>query len=359
MPAPQTWNDITAWLAENEKAAGSLPEGGTKGESADDGPRGSENCRDVKKNVGGNSVDGAGKANATGRADNMASMTGLKQTTVGKMPEVERAVKVVEEESDKMAAANLDDDAQLASAHAALLKAAAELPVILAKAGVPAARGTKAAAAPAAEKSATEKAMAATVDSYRKYGEDHADLTVNYLRGFWDVVNTLKSAADAGTLEQMLAGGGEAGPGAGPEEMAGMPTGPGDVAGAVPPPAAGPGEHAEPDADDQGGAPPGAGPGEPDTDDLAAAAAELGMSPDELMQLIELLKTKAQAEPMGPADKAAVERVLTKAASVASDIKQRMRSGKFQLKPAADGTPERARRNAAASYFNELLRAAG
>lgn len=340
---PQNWSEIADWLNRAEKSAGTLPESSDGTTAATDGgARGAENSRDVKAVVGGNSAEGGAASTVHGRADNMAGSTGLKQTTVGKMPDVERAVKVIEEETEKASKADVDDPAQLEAAHAAVLKAAAELPTILARSAVRAAPSANGHAAPA-EKSAMDKALAATIENYRRYGEDHADVTTGYLRGFWDTLNHLKAAADAGTLEQMLG----AGAGGDPEGAAG--------AGAPPPEAAPAGPMGA--GGDAGGDAGGGSGGDPGMDDFAAAAAELGLAPEELMQLIEILKSKAQSEPMGPADKVAVERVLTKAAYVASEIKNQMRAGKFQLKPAADGTPERGRRQVAANFFNELLQA--
>ena len=64
-----------------------------------------------------------------------------------------------------------------------------------------------------------------------------------------------------------------------------------------------------------------------------------------------------------PAEKAARHREtlfeLAVAEKIAADVKAHMRSGKFRFKPAADGSPEAARRNAAHAYINELCKLAG
>lgn len=358
--AAENFNTLKSWV-QNVKQA-SLSEPKEPGEPATTGARASEHKSDVNKIVPGQNVDHGAKNPETGHQDEPYPGSGLKQTTTGKMPEVEKAVKVVREETEKMSNADITTDEGLSVAISSLRKAAAELSLISSldnpnytfnqphtvhggyeqTINVPR-------QAPR-QKQAADDGTAALVDGYRKYGQDHAMLTVNYLNGFNDMFGYLKTANDDGSLMQMLAaqgGGGGAPPGGElpPEAMAG----------GAPPGAEG---GAPPGA--EGGMPPGAEGGQPTADDLAAALQELGISPQELEAALAKMQGQVEGDQSIPdEEKAEIKAAIAGGVADMKKVASHMRSGKFNLKPAADGTPERERRNVSKAYLQELLKAAG
>lgn len=356
MPATAKTNftSIQQWLAADPtKAAASLPEKDDGGKPATEGSRSSENCKDVGKLVPGNSVD-HGKDNPKDE-ETIVEGSGLKQTTVGRMSEVEKAVKTVTDESEKVEkmSAELKTDAELDEALKTFAKLAGDLNQFVAQSTAQPAQPTKQAAAPQQPdpvahfgpqaKEAADRAAAEVVAGYRQYGSDRGALTAKYLLGFEDGYSKVAQAEAQGAVGHKRADeqDGDGPPDAGPPQAA--PAGPPD-AGAMPPP----------------GGDAGGGPG---PDDMAGAMGELNLSPEELEQLIALLTQKLQAAQgaggMAPADAKAAADELRYASKQASDARALMRSGKFRLKPAADGTPERKGRDAARAYIQELQRIAG
>lgn len=361
-PTANRYDTLKAWLSAEAQAkmAGSLPDKDDGGQAATTGSHAAEVERELKKKIPGQNVESAGENT---KKDDNQGISGLEQAEVGKMPDVEKAVKTVSEESEKLASADLTTDAGLDAAFEALVKASAELPKICVslgvKAGVAAANTNKSAAAktqtPAdqaaaafgyATKEAADKAAAAVIEGYRRYGAERGELTGHCLRGIYEVYGRLKQAADEGNLAAMLGMDGGA-----------APTDPAAAAAQAPPaPAgeAGAGAGAEGAPGDAAG---------PSVDDFAGAMPELNLSPEELQQLLAMLKEKLEAGSaapegqMPPEEKAAFEAAIANGVKLAHDIQTHMRSGKFQLKPANDGKA-RANRDTAKQYFIELLNAA-
>lgn len=362
MPAtPNPLSDLNAWL----KSAGSLPEKDDGGKPATEGARSAENSADVKKLVPEMSSETFGKNPETGDADSPVPDSGLQQATTGKMPDVEKAVKVVEEESAKMAAADLTTDAGFDAAFESLNKAASYLPILFTASGVQTPGTKKANTTPApakpqtpAEKTAAEK-VAAKVEEFARFGRDRGELTAAYLRGYDDHMAIFLKAAADGSIDAM---------GGPPPEMGGgMP--PEAAAGGMPPEAAAGGMP--PEAGPPPGGDPGAGGGAPTADDLAAAFAEMGVTPDVVMEAAQKLQEQIGGGAPAPegappeagpapaeAEKAAAVATLAYVKKTAAEAKAKMRSGKFNLKPAADAA-EAKRRTAARDYIGEMLRAAG
>jgi hypothetical protein len=359
MPAtatPTDYGTLRSWLYGNQavaKAAGTLPEKEDGGEKATEGERSSENSADVKKLMPGVNVE-VGKTNPeTGNADKPVPDSGLAQGMVGSMPEVEKAVKTVTEENEKASSADLTTDAGFIAAFEALTKSAAALGVLsTAAAGVHQTpnhtpnQPAKSAAATTTQN--TEPSGEAVVAGYMKMASDRADLVGNYMQGMYTTYNDLVKAAADGSLDQMMdAGGGGGDP----------------AAGGAPPPEAG---DAAPPPPDAGPAPAGAGPGgagggAPSVEDLASALTEMGVSPDELMEVAQKMKSSVGGAPdasMPPEEKAAAIQGLDTTIKFAGDAKTMMRAGKFRLKPAADDSPERKRRDTARNYISELFNVA-
>lgn len=377
------FESLTAWLQNTDpvKLAGALPaesEHDDGGEKATEGARSSENDTDVKKITNGNAVPGAGQ-NPSGKMDNPIEGSGLNQSTTGKNPEVERAVKTVKDEEEKMAAADLNTPEGFKAAHDALVTAYAQLPILLAHCGVempkveapakaageqpgpatPVQVGDPAAAMGYATKEAADKAAAAVVAGYQKMGSERAALTGQYLRGYDDTMALIVKMAEDGSLEAaMAAQGGHGGGGGMPaiDPNAGAPpaAGGGNPAAAMPgqDPAAGGGDPAA------GG---GAG-GEPSMEEIIAALQEMGITPEQLQQIIGQAQGGVESAPpeaASPEEKAAAVQALKGWSKMASDMTPYMRSGKYSFKPAADNTPERKRRQAAKDYILELQKFGG
>lgn len=371
---PQRFDSLRNWIAGNgsvSKEAAALPELEDGGKPATQGSRSSENASDVKKVAPHVGVETAPDNPEHGSADKPVPESGLMQTTVGKMPEVERAVKVVTEENEKVAALKLDSMDDLAAAIASLEKSASALGLI---ATATAAAGASSAARPAAQPAPaatnSPKSAAATsapaaqppqnnitpeqqqlVAAYAKFGADQAAFLGEFLRGQAETRQYLTKWAAEGGLEEAE----ESQPAAGgaPADQAAM-AAPGGDAGAPPAPGGDPAAAA-------GGA-GGAGGGTPSPEELASACAEMGVGPDELMQAAQIMQQMVSGgagASVPPADKAAAEKEVQLMTKLASETKDFVRSGKFRLKPAADGTPERARREVARSYVDEMLRFAG
>ncbi len=359
-PPASTHADLKAWINSLDltgKIAGTLPEKPDDGTPASEGAQSAKNHADAKKLTPGVSVEDGTDNPATGKSDKPVPNSGLLQTTVGKMPEIEKAVKTVTEETAKMAAADLDTPEGFDVALTALRKAAAELPIVFAASGLqipnqtpaPKAAAKAAPADPvAAAKAAQDTQAAAVVDGYRKLGADRGVLVSQYLQGFYGTYQDLHKMAADGSMAAMLAqdpAAGGAPPGAGP--MPGGDAGPGG-----PPPGAGP----MPGGDAGGGQ-------APSIDDVAAALTEMGMSPDDLIQIAHKMQDEVQGSPApdagGPPveEKAAALRVLESVIKDASDTKQHMRAGRFAFKPAGDGSADRRRRDTAKGYIRELLAA--
>lgn len=369
------YDSLKAWLQGTDptKAASTLPEKDDGGKPATEGARSAENAKDVKTEVPGNSVEDATK-NPADVQTSLVPDSGLQQTTVGKMPDVEKAVKVVDEESEKVAAANLSDDAQFDAAVESLNKMAAHLPQLFAAAGyqytTPTAQPAVATqtVAPTATKQA-EEARAELAGKYARYGVDCGTECAAALKGYYETYNWLRKAADDGQLAAMLAGGAPQGGGGGDP-----------MGGGGAPPAAAP----APAGDPTGGAGAGGGGGGVTPDDLAAALAEMGATPDEVMMAAQKMQAMMGGGSAGPDDGAApagppsggdggdskpkddakeaavlaeAKQAMATVIKMASEAKSVMRSGKFQLKPAAD-VNEAKRRTAAKDYIAELLRSA-
>ena len=378
----QDFSSLTAWLQNTDpvKLASALPaesEHDDGGEAASEGARSNENDKDVKKITNGNAVPGAGQ-NPNGKMDNPIEGSGLNQSTTGKNPEVERAIKTVKGEEEKMAAADLNTPEGFKAAHDALVSAYAQLPILLAHCGVemPAQSGTSGAGGteltskaakvetpiqagdPAAAmgystKEAADKAAAAVVTGYQKMGSERATLTAQYLRGYDDTMALIVKMAEDGSLEAAMAaqgGGGGAPPGIDPNAGA--------------PPEAGGGNPAAP-MPGEGGGDPGAGGGaggEPSMEEIIAALQEMGITPEQLQQIVGQAQGGVESAPpeaASPEEKAAAISALKGWSKLASDMTPYMRSGKYNFKPAADGTPERKRRQAAKDYIQELQKFGG
>lgn len=358
-PTANTFDTIANWLGANgatKLAGATTPDLEDGGKPATEGARGHENSADVKKIPPGQNAE-SGQVNPdAGKMNKPVPDSGLAQGTPGSMTEVERSVKVVKDEAEKMAAADLSTDAGLEAAFGSLQKAAAALPSLLTRLGVssptPAPANIPAnlhSAAQAVSKEAADRAAdEAIVDAMRKYGADRGELTVSCLRGMDETYWLLKQAIEDGSMQQMLAGGAPdaaAGPG-------GPPAGP---AGMVPSPAAGdlpPGADAPPPGGAEGGA--------PSIDDMAAAMAEAGITPEMLEEIAAKLREQVGGDAnMGSEQKAAALAVLDSCTKTASDVRTMQRAGNFRLKPAADGTPERRRRDAGHEFIRELRRLGG
>lgn len=366
---------LTAWLQNTDpvKLAGALPaesEHDDGGEAATEGARSNENDKDVKKITNGNAVPGSGQ-NPSGKMDNPIEGSGLNQSTTGKNPEVERAIKTVKGEEEKMANADLDTPEGFKAAHDALLSAYSQLPILLAHCGVEMPReeinkaasvqpkaetlvqaGDPAAAMGYATKEAADKAAAAVVAGYQKMGSERAALTAQYLRGYDDTMALIVKMAEDGSLEAAMAG--QAGGGAG-----GMPA---IDPNAGAPPAAGGGNPAAAMPGQEGGGAEGGQGGEPSMDEIIAALQEMGITPEQLQQIIGQAQGGVESAPpeaASPEEKAAAVQALQGWSKMASDMTPHMRSGKYSFKPAADNTPERKRRQAAKDYILELQKFGG
>ena len=338
------FDTLQAWLdgTDPTKQAG-LPDKTDGGTAATEGARSSENAADVKKIVPGQNIE-SGASNP----DDLKRVLdhGLKATTVGKMPSVEDAARTVVGASDKMAAADPRARVDL------LAKMAADVSVLLAAGGTPVETATTAYAyAPApgtpAEKSAAER----IVGDYHRYGAALGSMTAAHLVGRTHTAHHLKQAIDDGTLMQMLAAqggedgdpmaGGAAAPAEDPGDPAAMPADPGS--GAPGDPTAAPGGEGDP------------GMAEPDMDDMSAGLGEMGLTPQMLEELLKKIRGGVAEGDAPPEQKEAADLALASHIKFARDIGDHMRTGAFQFKPAMDGTPERARRNVAKTYFRELL----
>lgn len=374
MPATATpmksAESLRSWLSgkgDAVKAAGTLPDLDDGGKPATQGERSAENKADVNKLMPHVGVEAAPKNPEHGSTDKPIADSGLMQTTVGKMPEVERAVKVVTEENEKVSASNLSNDIELANAIASLEKAASAMGIMsTAAAGTrppaptpvgtpstqtPAPTTPKAAAAnpPVNQAAADQQALIA---SYIKFANDRADLLGQFLRGQVQSYEQLTKWAEDGSLDAAMAAGAPpedpaaAGAGAGGDPAMADPAA---AAAAAPPPGAG----GDPAAGGAGGG------GSPSPDELAAALAEMGVTPDVLMAAAEKLQQMV-AGPAGAAapaaDKMAAEQQVAEMVKLASETQSHMRTGHFRLKPAADGSNDRKRRDAAKGYIDEMLK---
>jgi hypothetical protein len=104
------------------------------------------------------------------------------------------------------------------------------------------------------------------------------------------------------------------------------------------------------------------GGGELSMDEVIAALQELGITPEQFQQIIAQAHQGVQDTPdsaAAPEEKAAAVTALVGWNKMASEMSPHMRSGKYSLKPAADGTKERERRNAAKDYIRELQKFGG
>lgn len=370
------FDSLYAWLqgADLNKLASEIPsesEHDDGGKPATTGARSSENDADVKKITNGNAIPG-GTANSDGKMNNPVEGSGLNQSTTGHNPEVERAIKSVKGEEEKMAAADLNTDEGFKAAYDALVRAQSHLPVLLAHCGLdvsPAEPAKSAAAQPPAapadhtpvdptaaalgyaSKEAADKAAAELVYQYQKLGHDKGHMTAQYLRGYDETMALLTKMADDGSLEAAAQGGQGPAPAIDPNAGAPPAMGGGDPAAAMQQGAAGP----------EGGAEGGQG-GELSIEEVIAALQEMGITPEQLQQIIGQAQGGVQATPDAaapPEEKAAAMAALNGWNKMAAEMTPYMRSGKYSLKPAADGTKERERRNAAKDYIRELQKFGG
>lgn len=344
-------------------AESTIPDDG--GKTPETGARFTENGTDVKNMPPKQNVETASGNEVTGNAapSKLVPNSGLEQTTADDGDSQTRAVKTITGETEKLAALNLTVDADLTTALAGLAKAAAALPALLAASGVApvqAAAATPALTPAAHEKWAAEQqAVANVVEQYRKMGSDRGRVVVPYLRGFDEQMAHLKRADDSGALEQMMAAQGGGGD---PAAAGGAP--PMDPAAAMPPmdPAAGGGAPPM-DPAAAGGDPaaamgaPADGGGQVTPDDMAAAFNEAGITPQELVQLLEAMKGQVGGADMPPEAKEKAASLIADWTKVATDTQSHMRSGKYSFKPAQDGSASRRSRDVAKSYLLELQRA--
>jgi hypothetical protein len=328
-----------------------------KGKAPTTGARFEENASDVKKMPPGvNAEHGAENPHTCNAADPVPN-SGLEQTTADEGDSQTRAIETVKGENEKMSGLDPTKDADLDQLMARLTKAAEQLPALVgatrAQPAQPAQGGLPA--------SADHQAVANTVEAYRKMGADRGRVIAAYLLGFDETAAFLKKAADEGTLEQMLQGAGGA-----PGADAG--TGGGAQAPA-PGPEAGPPGGAAPGGGDPGAAAMGmggGGEGQMTDDDLLAAFAEAGISPEEFVQMLTQMKGQMGgggagpgAGPEMPPDQAkAAAAAIEDGIKIAQHVVAYKKSGKFSFKPAADGTPARRGRDQMKAYLLEL-RAAG
>lgn len=367
-PAQTGYENLKSWLQGAPKVAGTLPEKDDDGKPATEGARSAENTADIKKHIApGQNIDASSKNPVDGSSDKPIAESGLMQTTTGKMPEIERAVKTVTEENEKAAAADLSTDAgltaaigsleKIAAAFGILTTASATAPTVVTSPEAKAAAVTPNTAAVAqtpaeTAKSAADAERAAMVADYVKFGSDRGALVGEYLRGFYSTYEALTKAAADGSLDAMAQDPAAAG---GDPAMGGAPMGAppgGDPAAAMgAPPGGDPGAGGDPAAG-------GAGGGAPSTEELAAALAEMGVTPDQLIEVAQQMQGSVEGAGAPPEQKAAAVKQLNETIKVASEAKAIMQAGKFRLKPAADGSSERKRREAARDYVTEMFRIA-
>jgi hypothetical protein len=310
------------------------------------GARSDEHVSDVKNNVGAHNVESATPSAANSNGD-MLTNSGLEQTVSGEEDSQTRAIKVVHVGNERMALLDPTKDGDLNAIMDQLSKSAVELQRLVAP-RKSAGTANKAAADNPLTGSSDHQAVANTIEEYRKRGSDRGRVVGAFVLGFNQTYNTLKRAFEEGSLEQMLAGAGGAEAGAGAGAEAGrIPTG-GDAPMPPMPPEAGA-------VDPTAGAAAGAGdPGAISPDDIAAAFAEAGITPQELMTLLESAKGKLDADPAPSDVKEKIASEFDQTIKFASFANDYMRSGRFALKPAADGTPARTSRDAMKTYIREL-----
>lgn len=343
---------------ENPPSADScVPDDGSKPVTT--GARFSENTSDVAKMPPGKNVEHQAGTARNGETKPTDSV--LEQTIAGEEDSQTRAIKTVTDENEKMSGLDPTKDADLDKLMAGLAKAAAALPKLVAASGVKRAdEQTTKLSAEDEKASADHQAVVNVIETYRKAGVDRGRVTAAYLSGFDQTYRFLKQAMDEGSLAQLLQGDAGAGD---PNAMAG----PGGDVGAQMPPMAPPPEAAA------GGAPG----GEPtmSDDDLAAAFAEAGVTPEEFVQMLMEMKAQmgggeappaeapAASEgtekeaPMPADEKAAAIRAIDDGIKIASHVIDYKKTGKFSFKPAADGTPERKGRDQMKQYLRELRNA--
>jgi hypothetical protein len=327
------------------------------------GARFEENETDTKTKPPKYNPDHAAPNTFDGRGNHPVPNSNLEQTDADAEDSQTKAVKTVHDENMKMGSLDLTKDTDLDKALAALDKAAAAFPGLLARSGirthVHAAVSLLApnlSEADRAKWAAEQQAVANTVEEYRKLGADRGRTVASYLRGHDDTIAFLKRAEADGSLAQMLAAqpppdGGGGGDGAVPPDAGAagaVPPG----AGAMPPVTAAPAAGAGP-------APPDGGGGEEITpEDLTAAFAEAHITPEEFVQILQELKGQLPGAEMPEEEKDKAAAAIRDGEKLAADAKRHLRSGQFQFKPAADGTVSRRHRDVVRAYLNEI-RAAG
>jgi hypothetical protein len=362
---PDLRSYLNAKLASAPAPKNGTPNGTTKsaiefppdgGKTPHTGEHFTETAADVKKVVGEGNVESTHAQSEDGKSKNVLPHSGLEQTIAGQEDSNTRAIKTIKDENEKIAKIDLTDPNGIDKALAALdaaqnsikLAAAPRSTSGTSSTSTPAPLGTTAFDA----KQAADQAVYNTTAAYIKYGADRALVTARYLDGFTETWNWLKAAADDGSLAAMLAQGGGGG-GAPPDAGA---AGGGGAAPMMPPVPAGAGGGAPPDA---GAAAGGGGEAGPSPDDVAGGMNEMNLTPEQIQEIIALLQHQLGGAEAPPEQKAAAAESLKFATAVVKSAADHMRSGKYQFKPAADGTPARKSRDTAKKYLGELLAAGG
>lgn len=404
------WMKIAEWIENSKKAK--LVDPPDDGRPVRTGERYSEHSQDIKNITGQHNVDSAPENPEDGRSDNFGEGHGLQQVTADKKIKGQDKIKVVHD-------ANLKASQVLAKGEEATLDELVEAVDALRNAYDSYIYGSNYKSAsynyPQVDQNYYQnelssfdfikKAGAEVVNEYMSYGKLNADILYSFLSGFSneyynlkqaaandqlaeyisadpytnprvaDMIRTLVKMAETGMADQILNT--VAGPTAGDTEGTPPPippsrTRPGDserAKGEEPPESEEETDSAEQTVTD---------------DDLAAAAAELGLSPEDLMDLLRVIQERLE-QPESPAEtgmaterevenvpseknardyrysrlvnfkKRAARRAFASVRSLFESTVDKMVSGEFRLKPAADGSAERIRREIAKQYLNELL----
>lgn len=405
------WMKIAEWIENSKKAK--LVDPPDDGRPVRTGERYSEHSQDIKSVTGQHNVDSAAENPESGRSDNFGEGHGLQQVTADKKIKGQEKIKVVHD-------ANLKASQVIAKGEEATLDELVEAVDSLRHA-FETFKGTSTKRAGDSNFSYEhyptstsvdnisfdndffKKASLDVVNEYMSYGKLNADVLYSFLSGFSNEYYNLKKAAREDNLPEYLA----ADPYTDPkvadmfrtfvkmaetgmaDQILNTVTGP--TASTVPPPEtdkAPPSNETPPErAEDEK---------EITDEDFAAAAAELGLSPEDLMDLIRVIQeridnttsteptetpteteTEKGTEKETPLKeegettktssymnrplrlhryrKRAAQREFAVVKNVIESTVDRMTSGNFRLKPAADGSAARIRREIAKQYLNELL----
>lgn len=85
---------------------------------------------------------------------------------------------------------------------------------------------------------------------------------------------------------------------------------------------------------------------------------EMGVSPETVIAAAQKMQGEVAGSEASDEDKAKAAFELASIVKQAHAVRTYMRSGQFQLKSAAPGSPANKRREAAKSYLNDLLKSA-